>query len=175
MEKMVDSDPTPQPSGHDNVYAVDSLPSFFKVESLAGKDELSTIEIVGWVIFGLILLLLTVPLIHALIKIMKIYKQRISSYNLESAPKLESEEKYSIKFTPKLPKIVEDSNNHSKPKDMEVAWAETDKEPDSTNDSPHVTTTPKEIAARNASMIETIKRNVQRFCEMTDNNNNSGT
>ena len=84
MEKMVDSDPTPQLNGHDNVYAVDSSPSFFKVESLAGKDELSTIEIVGWVVDGLILLLLTVPLIHAIIKIMKICKQRTSSYNLES-------------------------------------------------------------------------------------------
>ena len=133
MEKMVDSDPKPQLSGHNNVYAVDSSPSFFKVESLAGKDELSTIEIIGWVVFGLILLLLTVPLIRAIIKIMKICKQRTSSYNLESPPELEPEEKYSIKFTPRLPEIIKDSNDHSKPKDMEEAWAETDKEPDSTN------------------------------------------
>ena len=46
MEKMDDSDPSPQLSGHNNVYGLDSSPSFFKVESLAGKDEISTIEIV---------------------------------------------------------------------------------------------------------------------------------
>ena len=101
------------------MYVVDSSPSFFKVESLAGKDELSTIEIIGWVVFGLILLLLTVPLIRAIIKIMKICKQRTSSYNLESPPELEPEEKYSIKFTPRLPEIIKDSNDHSKPKEME--------------------------------------------------------
>ena len=50
-----------------------------------------------------------------------------------------------------------------------------DKEPDSTNDSSHVTPTPEEIAARNASMIETMKKNVQMFRDMRDNNNNSGT
>ena len=106
---------------------------------------------------------------------MKICKQRTSSYNLDTSPEIEPEEKYSIKFTPKLPEIIKDSSSHSKPKDMEEAWAETDKEPDSTNDSPHVTPTPDEIAARNASMIETMKKNVQRFREMTNNNNNSGT
>ena len=61
------------------------------------------------------------------------------------------------------------------PMDIEETWAEMDKEPDSTNDSPHVTPTPEEIAARNASMIETMKKNVQMFRSMHDNNNNSGT
>ena len=35
MEKMVDLEPSPQLSGHDNIYTVDSLPSFIKIESLA--------------------------------------------------------------------------------------------------------------------------------------------
>ena len=100
MEKMVDSDPSPQLSGHDNVYAVDSSLSFFKVESLAGKDEISTIEIVGWVIFGLILLLLSVPIVRAKIRIMRICKKRTSSYTLDTSPEIEPEEKYSVKFTP---------------------------------------------------------------------------
>ena len=107
MEKMVDSDPNPQLSGHDNEYVVDSSPNFFKVESLASKDKISTIEIVGWVFFGLILLLLSVPVVHAIIRIMKICKQRSSSYTLDTSPKMEPEEKYSIKFTPRLPEIVE--------------------------------------------------------------------
>ena len=50
-----------------------------------------------------------------------------------------------------------------------------DKEPDSTNDNPHVTPTSKEIAARNASVIETMKKNVQLFRSMHDTNNNSET
>ena len=39
MEKMVYSDPSLQLSGHDSVHAVDLSPSFFKVESLAGKED----------------------------------------------------------------------------------------------------------------------------------------
>ena len=91
------------------------------MESLAGNDKISTIEIVGWVIFGLILLLLSVPVGHATIIIMKTCKQRTSSYTLDTSPEIEPEEKYSIKFTPKLPEIVEDASSHSKPKDMEEA------------------------------------------------------
>ena len=173
MEKIMDSDPNPQLSGHNNVYSVDSSPSFFKVESLAGKDDISKIEIVGWVIFGLILLLLSIPVTHAIIRIMKICKQRTSSYTLDTSSEIEPEEKYSIKFTPKLPEIVEDSSNHSKPKDMEETWADMDKEPDSTDDNPHVTPTPEEIAARNASVIETMKKNVQLFRSMHDTKSNS--
>ena len=60
MERIVDSEPSPQLSGHDNVYAVDSSPSFFKLESLAGKDDISTLKIVGWVVFSLIFLLLSI-------------------------------------------------------------------------------------------------------------------
>ena len=48
-----------------------------------------------------------------------------------------------------------------------------DEEPDSTIDKPHKIPTPEEIAASNASVIETMKRNVQMFRSMRDNNNNS--
>ena len=33
MEKMVESPPSPQVTGHDNIYAADSSPSFIKIES----------------------------------------------------------------------------------------------------------------------------------------------
>ena len=69
--------------------------------------------------FGLILLLISIPVVCAIIRIMKIRKQRTSSFTLDTSPEMEPEEKYSIKFTPKLPEIVKDSSNHSKPKDME--------------------------------------------------------
>ena len=104
---------------------------------------------------------------------MKTCKQRTSSYTLDTSPEKEPTEKYSIKFTPKLPEIVEYSSNSSKPKDMEETWAGMDKEPDFTNDNPHVTPTPKEIKERNTSVIETMKKNVQLFRSMHDTNNNS--
>ena len=105
---------------------------------------------------------------------MKICRQSTSSYTLDnSAPKTEPKEKYSIKYTPKLPEIVEDSSNSSKLKEMEEAWADMDKEPDSTNDNPRNIPTPEEIAARNASVIETMKRNVQMFRSKHDTYNNS--
>ena len=82
---------------------------------------------------------------------MKTCRQSTSSYTLDnSPPEKEPEEKYSIKYTPKLPEIVEDSSNSSKPKDMEEAWAGKDKEPDSMDNNPHTVPTPEEIAARNS-------------------------
>ena len=105
---------------------------------------------------------------------MKTCRQNTSSYTLDnSPPEKEPEEKYTIKYTPKLPEIVKDSSNSSKLKDMEEAWADMDKEPDSTNDNPRDIPTPEEITARNASVIETMKRNIQMFRSMHDTNNNS--
>ena len=106
---------------------------------------------------------------------MKTYKQRTSSYTLDTSPEKEPEEKYSIQFTPKLLEIVEDSSKSRKPKDMEETWADMDKEPDSTNDNPYLTPSLKEIAARNTSVIETMKKNIQLFRSIHDNNNNSET
>ena len=57
MEKMVESPPGPQVTGHDNVYAADSSPSFIKIESLAGTDSMSALEFTGWVLFSIILIL----------------------------------------------------------------------------------------------------------------------
>ena len=61
MEKMVDSQPSPKVTGHDNIYAADSSPSFIKIESLAGKEDMSALEITGWVLFSIILILLSIP------------------------------------------------------------------------------------------------------------------
>ena len=79
---------------------------------------------------------------------MKTCRQNTSSYTLDnSPPEKEPEEKYTIKYTPKLPEIVEDSGNSSKPKDMEEAWAEMDREQDSTYDNPHTIPIPEEKCA----------------------------
>ena len=54
MEKMIESPPCPQVARHDNIYAADSSPSFIKIESLAGEDDMSTLEIAGWIVFSFI-------------------------------------------------------------------------------------------------------------------------
>ena len=59
---------------------------------------------------------------------MKTCRQRTSSYTLDPSDEKEPEEKYSIRFTPKLPEIIKDSSNYSKLKDMEEMWADRDKE-----------------------------------------------
>ena len=105
---------------------------------------------------------------------MKTCRQNTSSYTLDySPPEKQPEEKYTIKYTPKLPEIIEDLSNSSKPKDMEEAWKSMDEEPDSTIDKPHNIPTPKEIAASNASVVKAMKRNVEMFRSMHGNNNNS--
>ena len=71
MEKMVESPPSPQVTGHDNVYAADSSPSIIKFESLAGQDNMSALEVTGWVIFSLILVMLTIPVIMPILRIMR--------------------------------------------------------------------------------------------------------
>ena len=96
---------------------------------------MSALEITGWVIFGTILILLSIPVIRAILRIMRTCRQSTDSYMLDnSPPQKEPEEKYSIKYTPRLPEIIKDSSNSSKPKDMEEAWEDMDKEPDSTMD-----------------------------------------
>ena len=98
MEKMVDLEPSPQLSGHDNIYAADSSPSFIKIESLASKEDMSVLEITGWVIFGVILLLLSIPVIRAILKIMRTCRQSTASYTLDNSPTQEEpEESYKIK------------------------------------------------------------------------------
>ena len=75
MEKMVDSEHSPQLSGHDNIYAADSSPSFIKIESLASKEDMLALKITGWVVFGIILVLLSVPVICAILRIMRTCRQ----------------------------------------------------------------------------------------------------
>ena len=84
MEKMVDSEPSPQLSGHNNIYAAYSSPSFIKIESLASKEDMSALEITGWVIFGIILILLSIPVICAILKIMRTSRQSTASYRLNN-------------------------------------------------------------------------------------------
>ena len=119
MEKMVESLPSPQVSGHDNIYASDYSPSFIEIESLAGQDSMSALEITGWVLFSIILILLSIPVIRAILKIMRTCHQNTDRYILDNSPSnKESEGKYRVTYVPSLLEVVEDTNP---PKDIEAA------------------------------------------------------
>ena len=165
MEKMVESPPSPQVTGHDNIYAADSSPSFIKIESLAGKDNMSALEITGWVLFSIILILLSIPVIRAILRIMRTYCQSTDSYTLDNSPSTkESEEKYRVTYTLSLPEIIEDTHI---PKDMEAAWENMDNDLDSTEVPSHMAPTNEDIVSKNVSAIESMKRNIQMFRTVT--------
>ena len=98
-------------------------------------------------------------------KIMRTCRQSTASYTLDdSPPQKEPEEKYRVTYTPSLPEIVEDS---SASKDMEAAWENMDNEPESTVVPSHICPTPEDIVAKNTLAIESMKRNVQMFRNIT--------
>ena len=101
MEKMVDSQPSPQVTSHNNIYVADSIPSFIKIESFAGEEDMSALKITGWVMFSIILILLSIPVIRAILKIMRTCRQSTASYTLDnSPPQKEPEEKYRFTYAP---------------------------------------------------------------------------
>ena len=102
----MESQPSPQVTRHDNVYAADSSPSIIKFESLAGQDNISALEVTGWVIFALILVMLTIPVIRAILWIMRMCQHKTESYNLDSSPSVkDSEEKYNVTYVSSLHQI----------------------------------------------------------------------
>ena len=81
LEEMVKTKDT-QVVGHDNVYATDNGVTLFKVEMLAGQDDndFSNGEIIMYIIFILLALLLLIPLARAVIKIKKMCGQDTSAF-----------------------------------------------------------------------------------------------
>ena len=125
---------------------------------------MSELEVMGWVLFSIILILLSIPVIHAILRVMKTCPQNNDSYMLDNSPSYkEPEEKYRVTYVPSLPEVMEDTNP---PKDMESAWEEIVGEPDSTGESSHNSPTSEEIVSKNreiCSAIESSRRNLQIF------------
>ena len=66
--------------GHDNNYATNNGVTLVKVEILAGQeDDVTIIEIIGYIIFTLIILLLFIPCVHAILRIKRTCNQDIHS------------------------------------------------------------------------------------------------
>ena len=72
-----------QAPGHDNVIATDNGASLFKVETLGGQeDETTTSEIIGWVIFTCLFIILAIILSRAIIKVKKTCGHRTSGFKM---------------------------------------------------------------------------------------------
>ena len=72
-----------QAPGHDNVIATDNGASIFKVETLGGQeDETATSEIIGWVIFTCLFIILAIILSRAIIKVKKTCGHRTSGFKM---------------------------------------------------------------------------------------------
>ena len=60
----------PQVEGHNNIYTTNNGETLFEMESLAGQeDKVTTMEIIGYIIFVLIILLLFIPSVRSILKI----------------------------------------------------------------------------------------------------------
>ena len=69
--------------GHDNVFATDNGASLFKVETLGGQeDEITTSEIIGWVIITCLFILLAIIFSRAIIKVKKTCGHRTSGFKM---------------------------------------------------------------------------------------------
>ena len=73
----------PPVPGHDNVYATDNGASLFKVETLGGQeDEITTSEVIGWVILICLFILLVIIFARAIIRIKKTCGQDTSMFKI---------------------------------------------------------------------------------------------
>ena len=69
--------------GHDNVFTTDNGASLFKVETLGGQeDEITTSEIIGWVIITCLFILLAIIFSRAIIKVKKTCGHRTNGFKM---------------------------------------------------------------------------------------------
>ena len=81
LEEMV-STKNPQVEGHNNIYATNNGETLFEMESLAGQeDKVTTMEIIGYIVFVLIVLLLFILCVCAILRIKRTCGQDTSLFN----------------------------------------------------------------------------------------------
>ena len=87
MERVV-SPASPQVTGEEITYNSDTSPSFFKFESLQsgskGLDKMSTTEVLGWLLFGTFLVLLSIPILKFILNVLKVCKNQSSKFTLDT-------------------------------------------------------------------------------------------
>ena len=123
LEEMV-KPKEPQLAGHDNVYATDNGATLFKYETLAeqGNDAVTTAEIIGYIIFILVALLLIFPCVCAIIKTKIMCSQDVSAFSWICSSK-DSDNGHAVSYkagppenvrtSPSMEKTFEDLNNNS--------------------------------------------------------------
>ena len=119
MHKLTETS-SPQISGQDVTYNSDMGMALIKFESLqgGGQTKMSTPKIVGWILFRTFIILLAIPVIKAIIKIIKICNRRTDKYSHQdnAAEEPVSHNKYVVNFKPHVPHMLEDM---SKPNILE--------------------------------------------------------
>ena len=122
MMECLTKDTSPQISGQDIVYNSDSSPAIIKFESLSkGQHKMTTLETLGWVIFGLFLILFTIPVIKVIKKILRICNRKTNKYSLEDKSAEEPVSEGRVNFKHHVHDRLEDK---SKPQDMEKVWVQ---------------------------------------------------
>ena len=104
---------------------------------------MSALEVTGRVVFLLILVMLTIPVIRAILRIMRACQYKTENYNLDNSPS------------------HKDSEDN-----MEAAWEELAENPDSTIEASHNPPTNEEIISANkdlCSAIESSRRNLKLY------------
>ena len=112
-------------TGHDNIYATDNGATLFKYETLVGQeDDITTSEIIGYVILVICMILFFIIFAHAIIKIKQMCGQNTNIFKVNSIQKRDDsiEEETSYKQSPhgylessvpSMEKTLEDLNNSS--------------------------------------------------------------
>ena len=102
-----------QAPGHDNVFATDNGASLFKVETLGGQeDEITTSEIIGWVIITCLFILLAIIFSRAIIKVKKTCGHDTSVFKMGQV-KEEKEAKHEITSQRSNPEATAPPSNQS--------------------------------------------------------------
>lgn len=110
LEEMV-STKNPQVEGHNNIYATNNGETLFEMELLAGQeDKVTTMEIIGYIVFVLIVLLLFIPCVHAILRIKRTCGQDTGSFNLDRSPKKVDGGHGRVTYNTGLPEVVQSTS-----------------------------------------------------------------
>ena len=112
VEKLTE-DSSPQISASEVTYNADSGTALIKFETVSGESKMTNLEILGWVIFSVCMVILAIPAYKAIKKILNICGNCTDTYTVElktSNKDLDFEEKYQAK-TSATPVITEDKGD----------------------------------------------------------------
>ena len=127
------------------------------MESLAGQeDKVTTMEIIGYIVFVLIVLLLFIPCVHAILRIKRTSGQDTGSFNLDHSPKKVDGGHGRVTYNTGLPEVMQSTSPS-----MERTFEELNSDNNLNLVRPTVDLTVKEAVKKfceNFSAIDSIKK-----------------